>query len=132
MQKSFEGVLRSLITQLLKPYRTAFQKQYQKTWERFQPLDQKKTSFRYQIDTIIKTKKISGSKKDLKEQLQRAMDNSGKITKRSQTVEDLDRRLSEVRRKWEEMNKQNPELGKSDFELQLKLNQLREDIAAVS
>ncbi|KAL7895514.1 hypothetical protein HDV64DRAFT_95259 [Trichoderma sp. TUCIM 5745] len=60
MQKSFEGVLRSVIVQLLQPHRCAFQKEHQETWKRYQQLEEKrrvlesqKDSFKKKLDAII-------------------------------------------------------------------------------
>src|SRR3954449_10330329 len=38
MQKSFEGVLRSLIIQLLKPHHSIYRTKHQPTWDKYQAL----------------------------------------------------------------------------------------------
>jgi ribosomal protein S15P/S13E len=41
IQKSFEGVLRSLIIQILSPHRIAYQERYRPTWERYESVKKK-------------------------------------------------------------------------------------------
>lgn len=132
LQKSFEGVLRSLIIQVLQPHRNAFQKQYQKTWENFQPLKQKRDRIKKIIDSIIEKRKLLSSGKDLEAQLQRAKDDSESEAKGDQIVIGLNQKLSEVRKKMKEMENLYPDLRESESDLRLKLSQLRADMADVS
>ncbi|KAL7920620.1 hypothetical protein ACQKWADRAFT_298002 [Trichoderma austrokoningii] len=128
MQKSFEGVLRSLIIQILEPHRTAFQRQYQETWQRYQDLDQQRAIFYYQKEAIIERRRQINAKRDLEEHLQRAMNNNSG----DHTVEDIEKQLMMLRKQMEEASKRNPDLGESESELQRELSMLEADIAAVS
>lgn len=139
MQKSFEGVLRSLIVQVLQPHRIAFQKQYEGAWNTFQhlkkehlALERQRDSVQYRLNAIIERNGLISSEKDLEEQLQRATDNSEDESKRVQIVRDLEKQLSLLRRQMKKASKRNPGLGKRESDLQLKLNQLGAKMAIIS
>ncbi|UKZ68215.1 uncharacterized protein TrAtP1_009250 [Trichoderma atroviride] len=138
IQKSLEGVLRSLIIHILKPHRIAFQKKYQGTWEifqsfiqRYRTLEGQRASFEYELDAIVEEKVLMGSERDLKEKLQRAMNNS-KSEANEQMVGDIKQQLSLLHRRMEEVSKRSLDFREREPELQQKLKQVRADIAAVS
>lgn len=138
IQKSFEGVLRSLIIQFLKPHRIAFQKKYQGAWEEFQSSNQKyrtleghRASIKYDLDAIIEEKALMASERDLKEKLKRAM-NDNRSDANEQTMRDIEQQLSLIHRRMEEVSKQSLDVREREPELQQELNQLRADIATVS
>lgn len=139
MQKSFEGVLRSLVIQVLQPHHTAFQKQHQKTWESFERLSQKcrtlkeqRVSVKYKLGVIMARKELISSERDLEEQLQRAMEDGGSEAKKKQTVRDIRQQLSQVRREKGDIRKWSTDLEEKEPELQLQVNRLQADIAVVS
>ncbi|KAK1238167.1 hypothetical protein MKX08_002746 [Trichoderma sp. CBMAI-0020] len=136
MQKSFEGLLRSLIIQILQPYRTAFQKQHQKTWESFQlfkkeyqMLERQRKSVEYALDAIMK---LTSSERDLKEQLQHVVESDGGVEEKKQTIRDIEQKLRGIYREKEEVSKRFTGIKESESELQLRLNKLQAGITVVS
>ncbi|KAM0511390.1 hypothetical protein ACHAPE_009905 [Trichoderma viride] len=139
IQKSFEGVLRSLITQILQPHRIAFQKKYQRMWETFQDLNKRsrilegrRANLKCELDAVIERKALTNSERDLEEQLQRAIDDSGSEARKKQVVRDIKEQLSQVRKKRKGVRKWNTESRERELELQLLFNQLQADIAVIS
>ncbi|KAH6617141.1 hypothetical protein F5144DRAFT_541013 [Chaetomium tenue] len=51
IQKSFEGVLRSLITQILSPHRVAYESQHRPTWQKYESIksQQKRITAKYKV-----------------------------------------------------------------------------------
>lgn len=73
IQKSFEGVLRSLITQILNPHRIAYRKQHLPTWKEFQSLKQQERRITSESDAC--RKKLPNLEKQIhanRQQLKRA------------------------------------------------------------
>jgi hypothetical protein len=75
IQKSFEGVLRSLIIQLLSPHRLAFQTRHRPTWKRYESV--KKQQNNIASNYKLHQQKLSHTRKEMcncREQLKRHQD----------------------------------------------------------
>lgn len=101
-----------------------------KRGKRFQQLHKKRESFKYELDTINGVINLISSDRNLKEQLQRAKDDSGNEDNKSQIVRDIEQRLSLHHKRMEEKRKGGPGLGEGEPELQSKLSQLQAEMAA--
>ncbi|PNP46477.1 hypothetical protein THARTR1_10799 [Trichoderma harzianum] len=127
MQKSFEGVLRSLIIQVLQPHLTAFQKQYQKIWEEFQHWNQKRASLKNKLEAILKNEGLIDSEGDLEKHTQRAKDDGENEATKNQI--DIEQRLSLVRMRIKEADNRNQYIQEDGLNFEQGLRQLRADIA---
>ena len=113
IQKSFEGVLRSLILQLLAPYRNIYRKKHEQTWEEYQALKSAQQKIERQMQGI------RGSLESISEEIRNIREEIEILSQRSDELSDIQRaaNLDECRRRLPPLQNRYTELSRRQAEM---------------
>ncbi|EAQ88998.1 hypothetical protein CHGG_05617 [Chaetomium globosum CBS 148.51] len=132
IQKSFEGVLRSLILQLLAPYRNMYRKNHEQTWEEYQALK----SAQRKIDQQMYG--IRASLESTRREIENIREEIGILSQRGDELSDVQRaaNLDKCRRRLPLLQSRHTELSRRLAEMtpqwMTELASLRTSITSVA